>query len=81
MNSLTNLLRSPINCPVFPCNEMVGTTSVLSHFIQDHTQNMSVDFQDIDGTRRSILMFDENIFVHGEALCLGILCWSRLVSI
>lgn len=76
VDSLINISRSPINCPVTACSQTIGITSVLSHFLRDHKQCFPVDFQDIDGNRRSVLIFDESIFNYNENICLGILAYG-----
>lgn len=71
--SLTNISRSPIQCPVKKCNQTVGITSVLLHFLRDHIQDYPVDCQEIFHGRQSLMLFKENIFEHNENLCLGLL--------
>lgn len=78
--SLINISRSPVKCPVTSCNKFIGFTSILAHFICDHHRSFVVEIQDIEGDGRAILTFDEEIFVYGENICLGILVYGGINS-
>lgn len=74
--SLTNISRSPIQCPVKKCNQTVGITSVLLHFLRDHIQDYPVECQEIFNGKQSLMLFKEQIFEHYENLCLGLLAYG-----
>lgn len=76
LNSLLNISRSPINCPVTQCQQTVGVTSLLSHFLRDHKQTFPIDFKSTSGDNRSLLVFDQTIFKPHETICLGILAYG-----
>lgn len=74
--SLKNISRSPIQCPVKKCNQTVGLTFVLLHFLRDHIQDYPVDCQEIFHGKQSVMLFKEQIFEHCENLCLGMLVYG-----
>lgn len=75
-DSLTNISRSPIQCPVRKCNQTVGITSVLLHFLRDHVQDFPVECQEIFQGKQSLMLFKEEIFKHYENVCLGLLAYG-----
>lgn len=78
--SLTNISRSPIQCPVRKCNQTVGITSVLLHFLRDHIQDYPVECQEIFSGKQSVMLFKEHVFEHYENLCLGMLVYGGNIN-
>lgn len=76
LNSLLNISRSPINCPVTLCKQTIGVTSILSHFLRDHKQTFPIDFKSTAGEDRSLFVFDQTIFTLNETICLGVLAYG-----
>lgn len=74
--TLIQISRCPINCPVTLCQQTIGITSMLSHFIRDHKEN----FRDIDGQCRSVLVINENSFPFNQVVSLGILAYGGVCS-
>ncbi|XP_055841794.1 uncharacterized protein LOC129908967 [Episyrphus balteatus] len=74
--SLTTILRTPVICPVSKCGRTIGVTSVLSHFLRDHNEDLTVECMNLYAEGRSLLLFDWDKFNFGENVCLGVLSYG-----
>ena len=69
-----------IICPVTMCKQNFGITSILSHFLRDHKQHFSIDFQAVNEAQRVVLLFAENVLPFNETVCLGVLAYGGIDS-
>ncbi|XP_055915613.1 uncharacterized protein LOC129948557 [Eupeodes corollae] len=77
-NSLTSISRTPISCPVSRCGSTIGVTSLLSHFMRDHNEDLTVEFMNLYTNGRAILLFERDMWNFGENVCLGILSYGGI---
>lgn len=73
---LTSISRSPIHCPVATCHQMIGVTSVLTHFLRDHQHSFDGDFREITADTQALLLVNEQSFKREETNCLGVLAYA-----
>lgn len=77
--SLLTISRTPVQCPVTKCGRTVGVTSVLSHYLRDHNEELVVQCQEIY-SGRSLLIFDPTQFEFRENICLGVLAYGGRIE-
>lgn len=67
----------PFKCPLSKCGILIGTTTVLSHFIIHHqiSGEDSVDCQEVKENENISLMVDQSYLKFGKIICLGILAY------
>lgn len=73
---LISISRSPIHCPVSTCHQMIGVTSVLTHFLRDHKQSFDGDFREIMADTQALLLFNDEYFKREQTSCLGVLAYA-----
>lgn len=59
---LVGICRSPVHCPVAACRQMIGVTTVLTHFLRDHRPSIGEEFQEIGVDQRSLVVLHERFF-------------------
>lgn len=73
---LIGICRSPVHCPVSACRQMIGVTTVLTHFLRDHRPTIGDDFQEVCADRRSLLVFYERFFERNDTAAVGVLVYA-----
>lgn len=68
---LTN--STPVICPISECNRLQDVKSILSHYLQDHSQ---VGWREIFLGKSSKLLFDPDAMDYGENICFGVLAYG-----
>lgn len=74
--SLLTISRTPVECPVGMCRRTIGVTSVLSHYLRDHSEDFGIQCQEIHSGKRSILIFDPTTLEFRDNICLGVLAYG-----
>ncbi|XP_054731287.1 uncharacterized protein LOC129239647 [Anastrepha obliqua] len=74
--SLLTISRTPVQCPIGACGRTIGVTSVLSHYLRDHSEDFGVQCQEIYGGKRSVLIFDPTTLEFRDNVCLGVLAYG-----
>uniref|UniRef100_A0A1I8PY28 DUF4729 domain-containing protein n=1 Tax=Stomoxys calcitrans TaxID=35570 RepID=A0A1I8PY28_STOCA len=73
-NSLWCISRSPINCPISACKCLLGVSSVLSHILRDHHDEIKC--QEIYLGNSCDLLFNPKDMIYGKNICLGVLAYG-----
>uniref|UniRef100_A0A1A9VWH8 DUF4729 domain-containing protein n=1 Tax=Glossina austeni TaxID=7395 RepID=A0A1A9VWH8_GLOAU len=73
---LLALTRTPVKCPITACNRTISITSVLSHYLRDHSEDFGVQCQEILSGKRAILIFEPGRLEFRENMCLGVLAYG-----
>ncbi|XP_036318041.1 uncharacterized protein LOC118733002 [Rhagoletis pomonella] len=74
--SLLTISHTPVQCPIGACGRTIGVTSVLSHYLRDHSEDFGVQCQEIYGGKRSVLIFDPTNLEFRDNVCLGVLAYG-----
>ncbi|XP_050331949.1 uncharacterized protein LOC126760394 [Bactrocera neohumeralis] len=77
-DSLLTISRTPVQCPIGACGRTIGVTSVLSHYLRDHSEDFGVQCQEIYGGKRSVLIFDATTLDFRDNVCLGVLAYGGI---
>lgn len=74
---LVDICRSPVHCPVAECRQMIGVTTVLTHFLRDHRPAIGEEFQEIGAEQRSLLVLHERYFArNADTTAIGVLVYA-----